>query len=159
MRDTCLLELPPPRRLYGLVLLRNGRGQLLLLNPAYLDGMILPGGPAHADEPPHLAAARSLHAQTGLHRRPATLLAVDYSPADRYRERLSLVFDGGIATDAEIGRMTLAPPSKSGLLGAHFVDPAGLDRAVSPAQAARIREGLARAAAPLPLLLHGQRAA
>ncbi|QEV03563.1 hypothetical protein CP971_34055 [Streptomyces viridifaciens] len=109
----------------------------------YLDGLILPGGAARSGELPHEAAAHHLLAQTGLSRRLTHVLAVDYTPPDRYLERINLVFDGGIAD----GRPA----------GARFVPVRELGRAMAPAQAARVADALAGRA--LPFLLHGQRAA
>ncbi|MFE5587917.1 hypothetical protein [Kitasatospora sp. NPDC056531] len=57
MRDPRLLAKPPVTRLGCLVLVRNRRGDVLLVNPDYMDGMILPGGAANTNEPPHRAAA------------------------------------------------------------------------------------------------------
>ncbi|MER7583895.1 NUDIX domain-containing protein [Kitasatospora sp. NPDC097691] len=133
--------------------MRNRRGDVLLVDPDYLDGMILPGGSAKPNEPPNLAASRHLHAETGLHLRLSDVLAVDFTPADRYLERLSLVFDGGTVRDGT----HIAVPARqySGLLGARFVPVRELPNAMAPAQAARVTEALAGRA--LPVLLHGQR--
>ncbi|MFJ5117627.1 MULTISPECIES: NUDIX domain-containing protein [unclassified Kitasatospora] len=159
MRDPRLLAKPPVCRLGCLVLLRDPRGRVLLIDPDFMDGLILPGGSARANESPHEAAARHLHAETGLNRRPTHLLAVDFTPADRYLERLNLVFDGGTLSDHEAARITVPPQHRSGLLGHRFVDPRRLPTVMSPAQAARVREALTTAPRRFPLLLHGQRAA
>ncbi|MFE6055855.1 NUDIX domain-containing protein [Kitasatospora sp. NPDC056446] len=156
MRDPRLLAEPPVCRLGCLVLVRNLRGDVLLVDPDYMDGMILPGGSARPNEPPHLAAARHLHAETGLHIRLAGIAAVDFTPADRYLERLNLVFDGGTVCDDT--RLTVPPRHRSGLLGARFVPVRDLPNRTSPAQLARITEALA-CRATLPALVHGQRAA
>ncbi|MFJ2577405.1 NUDIX domain-containing protein [Kitasatospora aureofaciens] len=153
MRDPRLLAKPPVCRLGCLVLVRNPRGDVLLVDPDYMDGLILPGGSARPNEPPHEAAARHLLATTGIARRLTHLLAVDFTPADRYLERLNLVFDGGtVDTD----RLTIPPQHRSGLLGAHFVPEKQLPAVMAPAQAARAAEALTNRA--IPLLLHGQRA-
>ncbi|GAB7188734.1 hypothetical protein ATKI12_8565 [Kitasatospora sp. Ki12] len=155
MRDPRLLAKPPVCRLGCLVLVRNRRGDVLLVDPDYMDGLILPGGAAKPNEPPQLAAARHLHAETGLHLRLTDILAVDFTPADRYLERLNLVFDGGTVRDAT--RLTVPPQHKSGLLGARFVPVRDLPAHMAPAQFARVTEALANRT--LPALLHGQRAA
>ncbi|MEV7025319.1 NUDIX domain-containing protein, partial [Kitasatospora sp. NPDC093558] len=98
MRDPRLLAKPPVCRLGCLALVRNPRGDVLLVDPDYMDGLILPGGAARPNEPPHEAAARHLLAQTGIARRLTHVLAVDFTPADRYLERLNLVFDGATTT-------------------------------------------------------------
>ncbi|MFD8783924.1 NUDIX domain-containing protein [Kitasatospora sp. NPDC059599] len=155
MRDPRLLAKPPVCRLGCLVLVRNRRGGVLLVDPDYMDGMILPGGAAKPNEPPHVAAARHLHAETGLHLRLSGVVAVDFTPADRYLERLNLVFDGGAVRDD--ARLSVPPQHRSGLLGARFVPVNDLPHCTAPAQFARITEALAGCA--LPVLLHGQRAA
>ncbi|MEV7777651.1 NUDIX hydrolase [Kitasatospora sp. NPDC088351] len=159
MRDPRLSAKPPVCRLGCLVLLRNRRGHVLLIDPDFMDGLILPGGSARPDEPPHEAAARHLRAETGLHRRVTHLVAVDFTPADRYLERLNLVFAGGTVADREAARIAVLPRNRSGLLGARFVDPCELPGVMSPAQAARVQEALATVPYRFPFLVHGQRAA
>ncbi|MFD4400271.1 NUDIX domain-containing protein [Kitasatospora sp. NPDC058478] len=154
MRDPRLLAKPPVCRLGCLVLVRNPRGDVLLVDPDYMDGLILPGGAAKPNEPPHLAAARNLRAETGLNLRLAAVLAVDFTPADRYLERLNLVFDGGTVRDDT--HLTVPPRHRSGLFGARFVPVRQLHDVMAPSQAARATEALAGRA--LPVLLHGQRA-
>ncbi|MFJ9458398.1 NUDIX domain-containing protein [Kitasatospora sp. NPDC101447] len=153
MRDPRLLAKPPVCRLGCLVLVRNRRGDVLLVDPDYLDGMLLPGGSAKPNEPPHLAAARHLHAETGLHLRLNDVVAVDFTPADRHLERLNLVFDGGTVPDDV--SLTVPAQQRSGLLGARFVPVRELPARMAPAQAARVTEALTGRA--LPVLLHGQR--
>ncbi|MEE1784137.1 NUDIX domain-containing protein [Streptomyces sp. SP17BM10] len=153
MRDPRLLAKPPVCRLGCLALVRNPHGDVLLVDPDYMDGLILPGGAARPNEPPHEAAARHLLAQTGIARRLTHVLAVDFTAADRYLERLNLVFDGATTT-----REPVVPPQhRSGLLGARFVPVQRLGQVMAPAQAARVAEALTHRA--VPLLLHGQRAA
>ncbi|MGW7444685.1 NUDIX domain-containing protein [Kitasatospora sp. NPDC054795] len=155
MQDPRLLAKPPVCRLGCLVLVRNRRGDVLLVDPDYMDGMILPGGSAKPNEPPHLAAARHLHAGTGLIVRLTDVLAVDFTPADRFLERLTLVFDGGAVPDGTL--ITVPGQRRSGLLGARFVPARSLPDFMAPSQAARAAEALAGRS--LPALLLGQRAA
>ncbi|MFF3114720.1 NUDIX domain-containing protein [Kitasatospora sp. NPDC057904] len=153
MRDPRLLAKPPVCRLGCLALVRNPCGDVLLVDPDYMDGLILPGGAARPNEPPHEAAGRHLAEQTGIGVRLTHVLAVDCTPADRYLERLNLVFDGG--TTAQ--ELTVPPQHRSGLLGARFAPVQQLGQVMAPAQAARLAEALTNHA--VPLLLHGQRAA
>ncbi|MER7672831.1 NUDIX domain-containing protein [Kitasatospora sp. NPDC096128] len=153
MHDPRLLAKPPVCRLGCLVLVRNQRGDVLLVDPDYLDGMILPGGPGKVNEPPHRAAARHLHAQTGIILRLTHAVALDYTPSDRYLERFSLVFDGGTVRDTTA--LAVPPHKRSRLLGARFVPVRELPLHMAPSQAARTAEALTGRA--LPLLLHGQR--
>ncbi|MFB7912148.1 NUDIX domain-containing protein [Kitasatospora sp. NPDC056076] len=153
MHDPRLLAKPPICRLGCLVLVRNQHGDVLLVDPDYLDGMILPGGPGKANEPPHRAAARHLHAQTGIILRLTHAVALDYTPSDRYLERFNLVFDGGTLRDEH--PLTVPPQKRSRLHGARFVPVHELPHHMAPSQAARTAEALTGRA--LPLLLHGQR--
>ncbi|MFJ3789606.1 NUDIX domain-containing protein [Kitasatospora sp. NPDC090091] len=159
VRDPRLLAKPPVCRLGCLALLRDQAGHVLLVDPDFLDGLILPGGAATTNEPPHLAASRHLQAQTGIVRRMTHLLAVDFSPADRYLERLNLVFDAGVITGPAAQRLAVPPQHHSNLLGARFADPAHLGTLMSPAQNARVQQALANLGRSLPLLTHGQRSA
>ncbi|MGW2543186.1 NUDIX domain-containing protein [Kitasatospora sp. NPDC001574] len=159
LRDPRILAKPPVCRLGAQVLLRDGAGRILLVDPDFLDGHTLPGGAARTNEPPHRAAARTLHAQTGLHRPVSAVLAVDFSPADRYLERLTLVFDGGVLTDDDCARITVPPRHRSNLYGARLADPRDLSALLGPAQNARVQQALATFGRTLPLLTHGQRIA
>ncbi|MFC5664526.1 NUDIX domain-containing protein [Kitasatospora misakiensis] len=157
VRDPRLLAKPPVCRLGVQVLLRDTAGRVLLVDPDFLDGHMLPGGACRTNEPPHRAAARILHAQTGLHRPVAQLLAVDFTPADRYLERLTLVFDGGILADRDAARIAVPPRRRSNLHGARMADPREFAALLSPAQNARVQQALAALGRGLPLLTHGQR--
>ncbi|MFB7473569.1 NUDIX domain-containing protein [Kitasatospora sp. NPDC056184] len=157
-RDPRLLAKPPVCRLGTQVLLRTDDGRVLLVDPDFLDGHLLPGGACRTNEPPHRAATRVLHAQTGLHRPVTHLLAVDFTLADRYLERLTLVFDGGTLTDRDAARITVPPRHRSNLFGARLAEPRDLPALLSPAQHARTRQALATLGRSLPLLTHGQHA-
>ncbi|MEV6978942.1 NUDIX domain-containing protein [Kitasatospora sp. NPDC093806] len=158
LRDPRLLAKPPACRLGAHILCRNTAGHVLIVDPDFLDGHTLPGGACRTNEPPHHAATRLLHAQTGLHRPVTHLLAVDFTPADRYLERLTLVFDGGVLGDPEAARIKVPPRNRSNLFGARFGDPRELSTLMSPAQNARVQQALATLGRTLPLLIHGQRA-
>ncbi|MET8543061.1 NUDIX domain-containing protein [Kitasatospora sp. NPDC004799] len=78
----------------------DGSGSLsvLLVEPAYKDGLTLPGGSAEQDELPHHAARRHLETETGLALPLRTILTIDYVPAARFPEGLNLVYAGGMLT-------------------------------------------------------------
>ncbi|MEU1286810.1 NUDIX domain-containing protein [Kitasatospora sp. NPDC005856] len=95
----------PPARRSGqqIFALREGPGgsgelSVLLVDPVYMDGLILPGGSAEQDELPHLAARRHLETETGLVLPLRTILTVDYMPAAEFPEGLNLVYAGGMLT-------------------------------------------------------------
>ncbi|NBE85240.1 NUDIX domain-containing protein [Micromonospora rubida] len=78
------------------VLIRNRRGDVLLVDPRYKPDWDLPGGMAEANEPPHHAAERELREELGLVVRVGMLLVVDWVPPhDPWDDSLMFVFDGG----------------------------------------------------------------
>ncbi|KWV31591.1 NUDIX domain-containing protein [Micromonospora rifamycinica] len=83
------------------VLLRNERGDVLLVDPDYKPDWDLPGGMVEANEAPQSAAERELHEELGLRRRVGRLLVVDWvAPHGPWDDSLMFVFDGGLL-DAE----------------------------------------------------------
>jgi 8-oxo-dGTP pyrophosphatase MutT (NUDIX family) len=140
----------PGRRHGALTLVRNRHGRVLLVRPSYTDGWYqLPGGAAHADEPPHVARWRELAEETGLHQ-PGTgaLLLVDWMPANPEKdasEGLNLVFDGGVLDDdtAIVLPALLAGQEKPELTGWVWVPPDRLATYCEPYQYRRILAALA----------------
>lgn len=81
------------------VLLRDARGDVLLVDPSYKPDWDLPGGMAEANEPPHLAAERELREELGLEVRVGPLLVVDWlAPHGPWDDSLMFVFDGGVVS-------------------------------------------------------------
>ncbi len=85
------------KRLAAGVLLRDGAGRVLLVEPTYKDHWELPGGAVEADESPYDAAVREVTEELGIVVAPGRLLVVDWVPplADR-TEGVIVVYDGGI---------------------------------------------------------------
>ncbi|MEV4842182.1 NUDIX hydrolase [Micromonospora matsumotoense] len=82
------------------VLLRNERGDILLVDPAYKPDWDLPGGMAEANEAPQVAAERELREELGLRRPAGRLLVVDWvAPHGPWDDSLMFVFDGGVLDD------------------------------------------------------------
>ncbi|MFF3337870.1 NUDIX domain-containing protein [Streptomyces flavidovirens] len=85
------------KRVSADVLLRDGQGHVLLVNPTYKPAWDLPGGMVEANEPPEDAAVRELKEELGL---PVTLrgeLVVDWvAPHGPWDDQLAFIFDGGI---------------------------------------------------------------
>lgn len=107
---------PPARRsgqqIFALREDPGGSGDLLVLlvDPVYMDGLILPGGSAEQDELPHLAARRHLETETGLVLPLRTILTIDYMPAAEFPEGLNLVYAGGMLTPQQAQAATNHQP-------------------------------------------------
>ncbi|MEV1061333.1 NUDIX hydrolase [Micromonospora chalcea] len=92
----------PRKRVGADVLLRNGDGDVLLVDPRYKPDWDLPGGMAEANEPPHLAAEREVREELGLELRIGPLLVVDWvAPHGPWDDSLMFIFDGGALPPAE----------------------------------------------------------
>ncbi|MBO3738704.1 NUDIX hydrolase [Actinoplanes sp. NEAU-H7] len=90
------------------VLLSDGQGRVLLVEPTYKDHWEIPGGAVEADESPYTAVVREIEEELGLSLRPGRLLVTDWVPPRPGRtEGLMLVFDGGILTREQTARIRL----------------------------------------------------
>ncbi|MFJ4093425.1 NUDIX domain-containing protein [Kitasatospora sp. NPDC089913] len=96
--DTILAS-PPRRRSDHYALVRNVEGAVLMVATTYQRGLVLPGGSAESNELPHLAARRHVEIVTGLVLPLKDVVAVDHTEGNVFPERLTLVFDGGTATE------------------------------------------------------------
>jgi 8-oxo-dGTP diphosphatase len=87
----------PRKRMAAGVLLRDGAGRVLLVEPTYKDHWELPGGAVEADESPYDAAVREVTEELGIVVAPGRMLVLDWVPplADR-TEGVIVVYDGGI---------------------------------------------------------------
>ncbi|MGW2543669.1 NUDIX domain-containing protein [Kitasatospora sp. NPDC001574] len=153
-----ILTTPPRRRSGNAVLVLDDDGRVLLVEPAYKSGFILPGGSAEGTEPPNESAARHLLAETGLVLDLWHVLAVDYVDAGHLPEGLNLVFWGGRVSARRAERIIVPVTEKSGLLGHHWVAPGDLHRVTGAQHRARVISALRtlESGAGIPLLLRGQ---
>lgn len=111
----------PRKRVGADVLLRNDRGEILLVKPSYKPGWDLPGGVAEANEPPHLAAERELREELGLDIRVGPLLVVDWAaPHGPWDDALMFIFDGGRLDNQQIATLR---PTDAELTGIAFRAP------------------------------------
>ncbi|MER5549762.1 NUDIX domain-containing protein [Streptomyces sp. NPDC002589] len=102
-------------------------GRVLLVQPAYRDQWLLPGGAAEHGESPAQACAREVREELGLTRPPGRLLAVHWLPPDHpdinagmaMPGEVRYILDGGTLTEEEIAALHL--PANE-LLGFEFVD-------------------------------------
>jgi ADP-ribose pyrophosphatase YjhB (NUDIX family) len=78
------------------LLIRDGQGRVLLVNPTYKPGWDIPGGLVEPGESPGQAAAREVVEEVGLRITPGALLVVDWAPHPATGDRLLFVFDGGV---------------------------------------------------------------
>src|SRR6266568_224394 len=90
------------------VIIRDGAGRLLLVDPTYKPDWDLPGGMAEANEPPRQAACRELQEELGLELPIGRLLCVDWvSPHGPWDDLLMFVFDGGVLDTPEVSGLRL----------------------------------------------------
>ncbi|MFG1603136.1 NUDIX domain-containing protein [Actinoplanes sp. NPDC049265] len=98
----------PRKRMGAGALLTDDRGRVLLVEPTYQPYFEIPGGAVEAGESPRAAVVRELDEELGLTVRPGRLLVVDWVPPRPDRtEGLMMVFDGGMLTPAQTGRIRL----------------------------------------------------
>lgn len=103
------------------VLIRNDRGEVLLVNPSYKPDWDLPGGMAEANEPPHAAAERELREELGLDLRLDVMLVVDWvAPHGPWDDSLMFIFNGGVLDGEKIASLRVAD---SELTGYRFYSP------------------------------------
>jgi 8-oxo-dGTP diphosphatase len=98
----------PRKRMAAGVLLRDGAGRVLLVEPTYKDYWDLPGGAVEADESPYGAAVREVTEELGIVVTPGRMLVVDWVPPlpDR-TEGVIVIYDGGIVEPEFDGRIRL----------------------------------------------------
>jgi 8-oxo-dGTP diphosphatase len=97
----------PRKRVSADVILRDGTGRILLVDPRYKPDWDLPGGMAEANEPPHQAVRRELKEELGLELHVGELLCVDWvSPHGPWDDLLAFVFDGGELSDQQIADLS-----------------------------------------------------
>jgi 8-oxo-dGTP diphosphatase len=112
----------PPRKLVTAdLLVRDPQGRILLVDPTDKPTWELPGGVVAENEPPRSGAQRELREKLGLDLTPTRLLVVDYqSHTDPWDDCLTLIFNGGTLTDAQVDAIRLLDP---GLAEFGFSDP------------------------------------
>jgi len=98
----------PRKRVSADVVLRDGAGRVLLVDPRYKPDWDVPGGMAEANEPPDAAAERELREELGLDLQVGRLLCVDWVPPHGpWDDLLAFVFDGGQLTDEQVAGLEL----------------------------------------------------
>jgi 8-oxo-dGTP diphosphatase len=127
----------PRKRMAAGVLLRDGGGRVLLVEPTYKDYWEIPGGAVEADESPYDAAVREVSEELGIVVAPGRMLIVDWVPplADR-TEGVIVVYDGGIVQPATEERIRL---NGDELRSWAWSTPPEADTRLSPLLARRVR--------------------
>ncbi|MEV7425321.1 MULTISPECIES: NUDIX hydrolase [unclassified Streptomyces] len=99
-----------PRILAGAaVLLRDGAGRVLIVEPNYREGWALPGGTIESDdgETPREGARRETLEEIGLDIRPGTLLTVDWVQGESRPPVASYLYDGGVLSEERLAAIVL----------------------------------------------------
>ncbi len=93
----------PKKRMGAGALIRNEKGDILLMQPTYKKNWEIPGGIVEANESPYQACLREIKEELGMKVKVGHLLCVDYNPPMMdYLESLMFIFDGGILSKAQI---------------------------------------------------------
>lgn len=130
-------NLTRPRVAAG-VLFFDERDRVLLVVPSYKPYRDIPGGYVESGETPHQAATREVGEELGITPAIGRLLAVDWAPSETEGDKVLFVFDGGVLTAHDRGKITLDPREISGY-AFHAVDQvAGL---TIPRLVRRVRHG------------------
>lgn len=126
----------PTRRLAAGALIRNERGEMLLVKPNYKDGWILPGGTVEAGEAPKPGCEREIAEELGLDVKLGRLLLIFHGLAlGVWGDSTYYMYDGGvIAADTKI---TLQDAE---LVTYEWVAPENLEGYVRPSMVERLRE-------------------
>ncbi|MFJ7773412.1 NUDIX domain-containing protein [Streptomyces sp. NPDC097107] len=99
-----------PRVLAGAAaLFRDAGGRVLLVEPNYRDGWVLPGGTIESEdgETPRQGARRETLEEIGLHVRLGRLLAVDWVSGTGRPPVVAYLYDGGILTEDDLKAIRL----------------------------------------------------
>jgi len=99
----------PKKRISAGGLIRNQKGELLILKPTYRESWLLPGGICEADESPAHALWREVDEELGLLAKIELLLCIDYlSPTDGFGECIHFLFQCRPLSITEIDKIQLS---------------------------------------------------
>jgi 8-oxo-dGTP diphosphatase len=127
----------PRKRMAAGVLLRDGAGRVLLVEPTYKNHWELPGGAVEADESPYDAVIREVTEELSVVVAPGRILVVDWVPplADR-TEGVIVVYDGGVVEPGFAAQIRL---NRGELRSWAWSTLAEADTRLSPLLARRVR--------------------
>lgn len=96
------------KRVSADALIRNARGQILLVDPGYKPGWDLPGGMAESNEAPSACIKRETKEELGIDLRIGRVLCIEWIPPHGpWDDLLAFIFDGGSLRDDEISTLRL----------------------------------------------------
>ncbi|WP_219413793.1 NUDIX domain-containing protein [Pseudonocardia nigra] len=91
------------KRVAADVLIRDGAGRVLLVDPTYKEGWDLPGGMVEANESPQSGALRELDEELGLAPTLGRPLVIEWVGAHGpWDDQIVFVFDGGVIPETEV---------------------------------------------------------
>lgn len=99
-----------PRVLAGAAaLFRDAAGRVLIVEPNYREGWVLPGGTVESDtgETPRQAARRETAEEIGLDVAVGALLALDWAHGTGRPPIVAYVYDGGVLSDEQLASIRL----------------------------------------------------
>lgn len=121
------------------VILRDGAGRILVVDPVYKPDWDLPGGMVEKNEPPRQTAIRELREELDLTLEPGQLLYIEWVPPHGpWDDMIELIFDGGVLSDPSALRL-----ADGELRAAEFVEPNEAAARLRPYVWARAKAALA----------------
>lgn len=90
----------PRKRMGSGVIIRNPKGEILILKTTYKNHWEIPGGVVEKNESPRQTAEQEVLEEIGLTINIGSCLVIHYRSAqDKQDENIMFVFDGGVITD------------------------------------------------------------
>ncbi|MFE2409818.1 NUDIX domain-containing protein [Kitasatospora sp. NPDC059408] len=153
-----ILTDPNPVRVGCVVLALDEHKRVLMVDPVYKDGLILPGGSMEEDEDPNEAASRHFYAETGLVQDFHQLVVPDWSRRDVIPAGINFVFWGGRLDRRRADKVKVPPVQESNLRGHHWIDRDELRNVCSKKQANRVTTALdcVEAGLLVPFMVDGE---
>lgn len=118
------------------VLLVDGGGRIVLVNPTYKPGWEIPGGMVEVGESPRAGARREVAEELALDVDPGPLLSLDHRSAVGHPDSVRFVFGADALGSEDLARIRL-PPDELGDWGSFTLDEA---RSLVPPDLARVLE-------------------
>jgi len=130
-------------------------GRVLLVKPNYRDHWSLPGGILEQGEPPSAGCFREVEEEIGLVLPAGRLLTVAWTAPDGERPRpiVSFLFDGGILSGADAGRIRL---QEEELDDWRFVAPEEFGRYLPPFLVGRVRAAVTARSTGVPAYVEAE---